>query len=95
MIFSWDEKKNQHNRKKHGVWFEEAKTVFIDDYARVFYDEQHSKKENRFIIIGKTNFNRILIVIHCYRKNDEIIRLISARKAIPKERRFYEERIQF
>ena len=93
MTFDWDEKKNHINRKKHGIWFEEARTVFMDDCARVFYDESHSGVEDRFIIIGKTNFNKILVVIHCYRQNDEVIRLISAREATLKESQFYEERI--
>ena len=59
----------------------------------VFYDEEHSEKEDRFLIIGKSCFEKILIVIHCYHKEDQLVRLISARKATLKERRFYEERI--
>ena len=95
MIFDWDEDKNQKNREKHGVWFEEAQTVFEDECARIFYDEDHSEAENRFLIIGKSCATQILIVIHCYREDDEIVRIISARKATKKEERTYEEGIQF
>ena len=92
-LFEWDEDKNQENRNKHGIWFEEAKTVFEDDYARVFHDDEHSIDEDRFLIIGKSNTGNALIVIHCYRENDKIIRIISARKATKKEKKIYEERI--
>ena len=93
ICFEWDGHKNQLNKKKHGIWFEEAKTVFEDPYARIFYDKEHSKKEDRFLIIGESFFNKILIVVHCYHKEDQLVRLISARKATFKERRVYEERI--
>ena len=93
MIFEWDEAKNCQNRKKHGVWFEEAQTAFADGKARVFFDEEHSVMEDRFILIGRTSADRILVVVHCYRKSDELIRIISARKATTKERRTYEKRI--
>ena len=93
IFFDWDESKNQQNRKKHGIWFEEARTVFEDDYARIFYDEEHSEKEDRFLIIGRSCFEKILIVIHCYDKEDQWVRLISARQATLKERRVYEEGI--
>lgn len=93
IFFDWDESKNQQNRKKHGIWFEETKTVFEDDYARIFYDEEHSEKEDRFLIIGRSCFEKTLIVIHCYDKEDQWIRVISARQATLKERRVYEEGI--
>jgi hypothetical protein len=93
MQFEWDEKKNQINRHKHGIWFEEAQTVFEDDYARVFFDESHSSHEKRFLIIGMSRFNNLIIVIHCYRENDDVVRIISARKAANKERLIYEEGI--
>jgi len=91
MFFAWDEEKNQKNRDKHGVWFEEAKTVFEDRHARVFFDEGHSDDEERFLIIGKSCFEKILIVIHCYRLEDEVVRIISRRKVTKSERKIYEE----
>lgn len=93
IFFEWDERKNKQNKKKHGIWFEEAKTVFEDNYARTFYDEEHSEKEDRFLIIGKSCFNNILVVIHCYYKDNQLVRLISTRKATTKEKEVYEERI--
>ena len=91
--FEWDEKKNQDNRKKHGVWFEEATQVFNDPHHRFFSDEDHSEHEERYLIIGHSSKERILIVIHAYRDVDQVVRIISARKATKKERRFYEKRI--
>lgn len=93
MIFEWDEEKNKKNRKKHGIWFEEAKSVFEDDLAKVFLDDSNSDGEDRFLIIGNNAFGTNLIVVHCYRKNDEVIRIISARKTTKKERMIYEEGI--
>ena len=93
MIFEWDEDKNIQNRKKHGVWFEEAKTVFEDDLAKVFYDEEYSQSEDRFLIIGKSCFGKTLIIVHCYREEDEIIRIISARKTTKNEGEIYEKGI--
>lgn len=93
MQFEWDEIKNKSNREKHGVWFEEAETVFQDNLARVFYDEDHSEDEDRFVIIGQSSSARVLMVVHCYRRDNEVIRLISARKATKNERGFYEEGI--
>lgn len=78
------------NLKKHGVSFEEAQSVFYDDFARQFFDEDHSDEEDRFILLGKSNQSRILIVCHCERASGDIIRIISARKATAKEREFYE-----
>ena len=91
--FAWDEAKNRANRRKHGIWFEEAVSVFNDPEARVFEDIEHSDEEDRFIIIGVNAFARLLVVVHCYREADSIIRLISARKATRKEQRRYEERV--
>ena len=88
--FEWSQAKARANLGKHGVSFEEAKSVFYDDYARQFFDEEHSGDEERFILLGKSNKSRILIVCHCERKNGNIIRIISARKATAKERNFYE-----
>lgn len=91
--FDWDERKNKSNRTKHGVWFEEAQSVFEDPHARVFSDPDHSEKEDRFILLGVSLAGRALVVIHCYREADSLIRIISARKATKKEVRVYEERI--
>ena len=91
--FEWDEKKNRGNRTKHGVWFEEAQSVFRDPNARLFHDPEHSEEEDRFILIGVSATARPLVVVHCYRESDSVIRIISARKATKKEVRFYEEGI--
>jgi uncharacterized DUF497 family protein len=89
--FDWDERKNRVNRTKHGIWFEEAQSVFHDPHARLFYDPEHSKGEDRFILLGVSSAARTLVVIHCYRGSASMIRIISARKATRKELRFYEE----
>ncbi len=89
--FIWDERKNKINQKKHGVSFEEAQSVFYDDYARLIADPDHSFMEDRFILLGISKKVRILIVCHCYRENDEIIRIISARKADKKELKQYSQ----
>ncbi len=89
--FEWDNNKNLTNVKKHKISFEEAKTVFIDENARVIPDPEHSETEERFIILGISNKLKLLIVVHTYRKNDEIIRIISARKATKSESKYYIE----
>lgn len=91
--FAWDERKNKGNRIKHGIWFEEAQTVFHDPHARLFYDPEHSEGEDRFILLGVSSAARTLVVVHSYRESDSLIRVISARKATKKEVRFYEEAI--
>ena len=92
--FDWDERKNKGNRAKHGVWFEEAQSVFDDPHARVFYDPEHSEEEeDRFILLGVSLGGRTLVVVHCYWEADSLVRIISARKATKKEVRAYEERI--
>lgn len=91
--FEWDETKNKLNRSKHGIWFEEAQSVFDDASGRVFHDVEHSDDEDRFLIVGMSSAARILVVVHCYRKSDSIVRIISARKATKREIKFYEERI--
>jgi len=65
MKFEWNEKKNKSNRKKHGIWFEEAQTVFDDVHGRLFLDSEHSNDEDRFIIVGYSSTSRLLVVIHC------------------------------
>ena len=88
----WDPRKNLINQSKHdGVDFDEAKTVFFDEYARVIYDPEHSKEEDRFVIVGLSSKLRLLVVCHCYRESDSIIRLISARKATNQEETSYEK----
>lgn len=91
--FEWDESKNERNRQKHGIWFEEAQTVFDDPNARLFDDPEHSSGEDRFLLLGFSSVGRILVVVHCHRETDSLIRIISARKATRKETEFYEEGI--
>ena len=80
----------KRNEKSHGVNFEEAKSVFFDDYARQFFDEAHSLEEDRFLMLGGSNLSRVLLVCHCELESSEVIRIISARKATAKERQLYE-----
>jgi uncharacterized DUF497 family protein len=87
--FSWDEDKNKKNIITHKISFEEAKTVFFDPNAKVIYDPDHSKDEERFIILGISKLLNILVVCHCYKENENTIRLISARKATSKEQKQY------
>ncbi|MDE5584684.1 MAG: BrnT family toxin [Ruminococcus sp.] len=89
LIFEWDENKNKINKQKHGLSFEEAKEVFSDDNAVLFDDPDHSIGEERFLIIGMTLSQNICLVSHCYRDNDNVIRIISARKATKNEKRTY------
>jgi uncharacterized DUF497 family protein len=91
--FEWDERKNRGNRTKHGVWFEEAQSVFQDPLARLFYDPEHSEGEERFILLGVSSTARTLVVVHSYSDSDSMIRIIPARKATRKELAFYEEGI--
>ena len=93
MRFDWDEQKNKANRTKPGVWFEEAQSVFSDPHARVFHDPEHSEEEERFLLLGLSSAVRVLVVVHCYRESDSVVRIISARKAIKREIRFYEKGI--
>jgi len=89
--FVWDKAKNIKNLKKHGISFDEAKTVFFDDAARLIPDPDHSDEEDRYILLGLCSQLRILMVCHCYRNEDESIRIISARKASKSEKRQYED----
>jgi uncharacterized DUF497 family protein len=77
----WDDRKNEVNKKKHGVSFDEAKTVFYDEEAIRYYDPDHSDAEDRFLMVGVSQNLRILIVCHCFREDNSVIRIISARKA--------------
>jgi uncharacterized DUF497 family protein len=89
MIFTWDEAKNTSNKEKHGVSFEEAKSVFFDESARLIYDSESSDSEERFVLMGMSNNLNLPVVIHAYKENNEIIRVISARKATKTETNFY------
>ena len=90
MEFEWDKNKAAYNLSKHGVSFDEASTVFDDTLYVDFYDPDHSYDEHRYIIVGESAQNRVLIV--SYTERGDAIRLISARKATPKEREMYEEK---
>ena len=87
--FEWDENKNIINKSKHNISFEEAQTVFYDEMALVIDDPDHSEQEDRFIILGLSNQAKLLVVCHCYRASDTVIRIISARKATKTESNQY------
>ncbi len=89
--FVWDEAKAKANLKKHGISFEEATTVFADENGRLKHDPDHSDTEDRFILLGFSSKLKLLVVCHVYRDNDNVIRLISARKANRNERKQYGE----
>ena len=89
MEFEWDENKNEINKKKHGISFEDVESVFSDFSAIIFDDPDHSETEERFLIIGMSLRKGIWIVSHCYRNNENIIRIISARKATKNEQHIY------
>lgn len=89
VVFEWDDWKNLANRKKHGISFEEARSAFFDESARVISDPEHSDQEDRFVLLGLSASLRILVVCHCYRQDDSVIRIISARKAGWEEQRQY------
>jgi uncharacterized DUF497 family protein len=89
IAFSWDNKKERENRKKHGVSFEEAVTVFGDENARLKHDPEHSRSEDRFILLGFSAKLRLLVVVHAYRESDKEVRIISARKATRVEGKQY------
>jgi uncharacterized DUF497 family protein len=90
--FDWDERKNASNKKKHGVSFEEAQTVFTDEEALLRPDDEHSEAEDRFVLLGLSLMLQVLILCHCYRQDGDIIRIVSARKANARERAQYRER---
>lgn len=90
IVFAWDEHKNETNKKKHGISFEEARTVFYDVEALLIDDPEHSKDEDRFIILGFSNRANLLVVCHCYRASETVIRIISARKATKNEAKQYQ-----
>ncbi len=90
--FEWDETKNLENHRKHGVSFLEAQTVFFDENAIEFYDDEHSEWEDRFLLLGLSTKLRVLLVCYCLRKKGSVIRIISARKATKKEQELYPKR---
>jgi uncharacterized DUF497 family protein len=90
--FEWDDRKSISNKRKHGVSFEEAQTIFFDDSAIEYADPAHSDAEDRFLMLGRSYQLRVLVVCHCLRESETVIRIISARKATPKERRVYARR---
>lgn len=87
--FVWDAGKDKANVRKHGIGFDEARTVFYDPHAIQYYDPDHSEDEDRFILLGLSARLNVLIVCHCYREKESVIRIISARKADKKERESY------
>jgi hypothetical protein len=89
--FEWDPAKSSTNIKKHGISFDEAKTVFDDDFARLIPDPDHSEDEERFILLGMSYTLKILTVVHCYKDDDGVIRIISARASTKNEERQYKE----
>jgi len=89
LLFEWDQRKSKSNVKKHGVSFEEAQTAFYDEQAIIFDDPDHSKEEDRFILLGTNHKLNILVVCHCYREKETKIRIVSARKAKKEEEQFY------
>ena len=87
--FEWDKQKEESNYEKHGITFAEARMVFYDEHAIQFFDPDHSEDEDRFILLGMSFKLRVLVVCHCYRESESVIRLISARKANKDEEKDY------
>ncbi len=90
LTFTSDEHKSRQNEKKHGVSFEEAQSVFFDDEALEFFDPDHSDDEDRFLLLGRSYRLRVLLICHCFRESEQVIRIISARRATKRERSVYE-----
>lgn len=88
--FEWDSAKAESNVMKHGVTFGEARSVFFDEFALQFYDDKNSQLEDRFLMLGMSNESRLLLVCHCERRDGQVIRIISARKATSTERKHYQ-----
>jgi uncharacterized protein len=87
--FEWDPKKNTLNKRKHRVAFEEGQTVFADEHGLLLDDPDHSEEEDRFILLGLSSNLHLLVVCHTYRKNDRVVRIISARRAATSEQQQY------
>ena len=92
--FEWDPRKEGQNRQRHGVSFAEGETVFSDEHAVLIDDPDHAEEEDRFLLLGLSARLRVLVVVHCYRAENAVIRIISARKATRKERDMYNQRWQ-
>jgi uncharacterized DUF497 family protein len=89
LSFQWDDVKSRENKRKHKVSFEEAQTVFLDENAMRFFDPDHSEDEDRFLMLGLSFTLRVLVVCHCFREDESVIRIISARKADKREQANY------
>ncbi len=89
LTFVWDERKDRANQRKHRISFAEARTVFFDENAREYSDPDHSESEERFILLGISSRLRVLVVCHCYRESESVIRIISARRAQRSEEETY------
>ena len=89
MRFEWDPDKAASNVRKHKVTFDMARTVFYDDFAVQFFDQEHSSGEDRFLLLGMSSDARLLLVCHCEREDGDVIRIISARKATDREAQYY------
>ena len=89
LTFDWDPDKARLNKGRHGVSFEEAQTAFYDENARLIYDPDHSKSEDRFLLLRLSASMRLVVVSHTYRAEESIIRIISARKATKQEQHQY------
>ena len=87
--FEWDSRKAAANLKKHGVSFDQARTVFFDEHAKLIDDPDHSDEEDRFVLLGISSSLKVLLVCHCYREEGNVIRIISARKASAQETKQY------
>jgi uncharacterized DUF497 family protein len=87
--FEWDPVKAASNARKHRVTFEMARTVFYDDFAVQFFDQEHASVEDRFLLLGMSSDARLLLVCHCEREGGDVIRIISARKATDREAQYY------
>jgi uncharacterized DUF497 family protein len=92
--FEWDDRKNRHNFKKHGIWFEEAQTVWTDTRSVEFFDPEHSSDEDRYIRLGFSTKSRLLLIVFCELSEGSIVGIISARRATPKEAKDYEKGIR-
>lgn len=93
LSFEWDEEKNRVNFAKHGIWFEEAQSVWADAASQEYFDSEHSAREDRFLRVGHSGKARILLIVFCERLDGSVIRIISARKAALKEEKEYEKGI--
>jgi uncharacterized DUF497 family protein len=90
--FEWDPRKDAENQRKHGIAFEEARTVFADEHALLLDDPEHSGAEDRFLLLGLSAAFRVLVVVHTYRPPDDTIRIVSARRATKRERQQHDAR---